>query len=116
MRVDAFAKYKIIDPLRFFQTAVNEQRFKNRLETILDSSMRQVLGSRPFAALLSEERSDLMGKIQRIVQREASGFGVDVNDVRLKRADLPDESRKAVHETDDHRPTKRSDGNPRARC
>jgi membrane protease subunit HflC len=98
MRVDAFAKYKIIDPLRFFQTAVNESRFKSRLETILDSSMRQVLGSRPFSSLLSEERSELMGKIQKIVQREANGFGVDVNDVRIKRADLPDESRRAVHE------------------
>jgi membrane protease subunit HflC len=98
MRVDAFAKYKIIDPLRFFQTAVSDNRFKTRLETILDSSMRQVLGSRPFSALLSKERSELMGRIQKIVQREANGFGVDVSDVRIMRADLPETARNAVHE------------------
>ena len=96
MRVDAFAKFKITNVLKFYQSAQNELKFKTRLDTILDSSLRQVLGSRPFKALLSEERSDLMVKISDIVNTEASGFGVEVVDVRIKRADLPDKSREAV--------------------
>jgi membrane protease subunit HflC len=97
MRVDAFAKYKIIDVLKFYQTAQNEYKFKSRLSTILDSSLRQVLGSFPFDVLLSDQRAEIMHKISNIVNTEAAGFGVEVVDVRIMRADLPDNSREAVY-------------------
>ncbi len=97
MRVDAFCKYKIIDPLRFYQTAKAEVRFKNRLDGIVDSSLRQVLGGVPFVALLSEQRRGLMQKIRDLVNQETKEFGVEVVDVRIMRADLPDASRDAVY-------------------
>lgn len=97
MRVDAYIKYRIADVLKFYQAAQNEAKFKMRLSTILDSSLRQVLGSIPFKALLSEERSGIMRKIRDIVHKEAQGFGVDIYDVRISRADLPDKSREAVY-------------------
>lgn len=98
MRVDAFTKYKIIDPLRFFQRAKDERNFKARLSPIIDSSLRQVLGSVPFKALLTPDRTILMGKIKDIVNVQSSDFGVQIIDVRITRADLPELSRNAVFE------------------
>lgn len=98
MRVDAFTKYRIVDGLKFYQTAKDDRGFKTRLAPILDSSLRQVLGGEPFISLLSPERANIMHKIKDIVHREAQGFGVEVVDVRITRADLPDESRNAVYE------------------
>lgn len=97
MRVDAFTKYKIVDPLKFYETAKDERNFKTRLESILDSSLRQVLGAVPFKALLSKERAVLMYKIRDLVDAQAKGFGVHIVDVRIMRADLPEESRNAVY-------------------
>lgn len=96
MRVDAFLKYRISDALKFYQTVKDERSFKKRLDSILESSLRQVLGGVPFTAVLSPERSKLMNQISAIVDNQAKGFGVDVLDVRIMRADLPDESRNAV--------------------
>ncbi|MBS0235919.1 MAG: protease modulator HflC [Proteobacteria bacterium] len=96
MRVDAFVKYQITDTLKFYQAAQNEVKFKARLDTILDSSLRQVLGSKPFKALLSDERAGIMRSIRDLVNNEAKSFGVAVLDVRISRADLPDKSREAV--------------------
>lgn len=98
MRVDAFTKYKIIDGLKFYQTAKDDKGFKARLAPILDSSLRQVLGGYPFRALLSDERAHMMVKIKDIVNQEAASFGVQVIDVRIMRADLPDKSREAVYD------------------
>lgn len=98
MRVDAFTKYRIIDGLKFYQTAKDERGFKQRLAPILDSSLRQVLGSKPFKILLSPERSAIMLKIREILNAEAKGFGVQIVDVRITRADLPDKSREAVYD------------------
>lgn len=98
MRVDAFTKYKIIDALKFFQAAKDENGFKARLSPILDSSLRQVLGSLPFKVLLTPERANSMLRIREIVNREAKDFGVEIVDVRIMRADLPDRSRDAVYE------------------
>ncbi len=97
VRVDAFIKYQIKDVLQFYQASQNEAKFKARLATILDSSLRQVLGSMPFKVLLSEERSSIMRKIRNIVNKEAQSFGVEIYDVRISRADLPDKSREAVY-------------------
>ena len=98
MRVDAFTKYKITDPLKFFQTVKDEFGFKARLAPILESSLRQVLGSLPFIVSLTPERSIVMSKIKEILHREAQSFGVEVVDVRIKRADLPEKSREAVYD------------------
>lgn len=96
MRVDAFLKYRISDALKFYQTVQDEQSFKKRLDSILESSLRQVLGGVPFKAVLSPERGKLMNQISTIVDGQAKSFGVDVLDVRIMRADLPDASKTAV--------------------
>ncbi len=98
MRVDAFTKYRIIDGLKFYQSAKDERGFKQRLAPILDSSLRQVLGSMSFIALLSPQRMDIMHRIKEILAEQAQDFGVEVVDVRIMRADLPDKSRDAVYD------------------
>lgn len=98
MRVDAFTKYKITDPLKFYQRAKDERNFKARLSPIIDSSLRQVLGSVPFKALLTPERTALMGKIKDLVNSQSSDFGVQIIDVRITKAELPELSRNAVFE------------------
>lgn len=98
MRVDAFAKYRIIDGLKFYETVKDDRGFKLRLAPILDSSLRQVLGSVPFTALLTSERPLIMRKIREIVAVQAKDFGVEVVDVRIMRGDLPDKSRDAVYD------------------
>jgi|CXWL01.1.fsa_nt_gi membrane protease subunit HflC len=101
--VDAFVRYRITDPLRFKQTVGNEMTMRSRLNSILESSLRQVLGSVPLSAVLSEKRSAIMGDIRNLVNLQAmgakveggadnitkGGFGIEVVDVRIKRADLP---------------------------
>jgi len=98
MRVDAFTKYRIKDALQFYKRAKDERGFKARLSPILDSSLRQVLGSVEFKTLLTKERSEMMRRIKDIVNIQAQDFGVDIVDVRIMRADLPDKSREAVYE------------------
>lgn len=98
MRVDAFTKYKIVDGLKFYQTAKDDRGFKLRLAPILDSSLRQVLGSKAFITLLTPERASIMLQIREIVAHQAKDFGVEVVDVRIMRADLPDKSREAVYD------------------
>jgi modulator of FtsH protease HflC len=98
MRVDAFTKYKIKDALQFYKRAKDERGFKSRLSPILDSSLRQVLGEVEFRALLSHQRSEMMTKITAIVNEQAKDFGVEIVDVRIMRADLPDKSREAVYD------------------
>jgi len=96
--VDAFTKYRIVDGLKFYQTAKDDRGFKTRLAPILDSSLRQVLGSRAFITLLTPERAKIMLQIREIVATQAKDFGVEVVDVRIMRADLPDKSREAVYD------------------
>ncbi|MDF3047743.1 MAG: Hflc protein [Candidatus Midichloriaceae bacterium] len=98
MRVDAFTKYRIVDGLKFYQTAKDDRGFKTRLAPILDSSLRQVLGSKAFITLLTPERAKTMLQIREIVAGQAKDFGVEVVDVRIMRADLPDKSREAVYD------------------
>lgn len=91
--VDAFARYRIVDPLLFFQSAGSEAAMRARLSAIVNASLRNVLGSVPFSAVLSNRRSELMRQISDLVVGEAKAFGVEVQDVRIMRADLhPDNS------------------------
>ena len=87
--VDAFARFRIVDPLRMIQTVGTEDRVAEALSRILGSRLRNELGKQPFAALLSPERSELMEDIQRSVNRQARQYGAEIVDVRIKRADLP---------------------------
>jgi modulator of FtsH protease HflC len=94
--VDAFARYRISDPLRFRQSTGNELVFRTRLEPIIFSSLRSVLGEVSLFAVLSEDRLQLMSRIQREANEALERFGVEVVDVRIKRADLPAENSQAI--------------------
>ena len=96
MVVDAFARFRIVDPLRFFQTVNNEQGIQSRLATIVSSNLRRVLGEVQMSRVLTEERASLMRNIRDAVNKEAAGFGVDVIDVRIRRVDLPEENSQAI--------------------
>lgn len=90
LEVDAYARYRIVDPLRMSITAGTERRVEEALRPILGSSLRNELGKRPFAALLSPERGAVMDNIQTRLNKVARQYGAQIVDVRIKRADLPD--------------------------
>jgi membrane protease subunit HflC len=90
LQVDAFARYRIVDPLRMYISARSEQNVSDQLRPILGSALRNELGRRPFAALLSPERGQMMNNIQQALNRVASQYGVQIVDVRINRADLPE--------------------------
>ena len=87
--VDAFARFRVTDPVRMYQTVRTEDRLKEELSRILSSRIRNELGSQRFDALLSPERTQSMENIQQAVNRSAQAYGAEVIDVRIKRADLP---------------------------
>lgn len=90
LEVDAFARYRIVNPLQMYISAGSERRVGEALRPILGSALRNELGKRPFAALLSPERGQLMDNIQAGLARVAKQYGAEIVDVRIKRADLPD--------------------------
>jgi membrane protease subunit HflC len=95
--VDSFTRFRITDPLLFFQTAgAQESGIRGRLSSIVVSSMRRVLGNEPLLAVLSADRARIMGEIRRQVNEEARRFGVGIEDVRIRRADLPEENTQAI--------------------
>ena len=92
LQVDAFARYRIVDPLQMYISAQSEERVSDQLKPILGSALRNELGKRPFAALLSPERGQLMDNIESALNRVAKQYGAEIIDVRIKRADLPEGS------------------------
>jgi modulator of FtsH protease HflC len=90
LNVDAYARFRIVDPLRTYITAGNEQRVADQLRPILGSALRNELGKVEFARLLSPERGQIMDNIQAGLNRVARQYGAEIVDVRIKRADLPD--------------------------
>ena len=90
LQVDAFARYRIVDPLQMYISARTEERVSEQLRPILGSALRNELGRRPFAALLSPERGQMMENIQNALNRVARQYGAAIVDVRIKRADLPE--------------------------
>jgi membrane protease subunit HflC len=96
--VDAFARYKIDDPLRFYQTVGTVEAANARLSTVVTSRLRRVLGEATFIQLVRDERDELMGRIRDQVDREARAFGIAVVDVRIRRADLPEQNSQAVYQ------------------
>lgn len=89
LEVDAFARFRVVDPLRMVRTAVSETRVREQLTPLFSSSLRNELGKRQFAALLSPERDEVMNNIQASLQKLASQYGVQIIDVRINRAELP---------------------------
>jgi membrane protease subunit HflC len=95
--VDSFTRYRITDPLLFFQTVgATEQGIRARLGSIVTSAIRRVLAAESLLAVLSSDRPRIMGEIRRQVHEEARRFGIEVADVRIRRADLPDENTQAI--------------------
>ncbi|MBX9899118.1 MAG: protease modulator HflC [Qipengyuania sp.] len=92
LQVDAYARFRVIDPVRMVERAGSEDTLRTQLAPILSSTIRQELGRRPFATLLTAERGDAMNNIRSSLDRQARQYGAQIIDVRIKRADLPDGS------------------------
>ncbi|KRR20478.1 protease modulator HflC [Bradyrhizobium retamae] len=95
--VDAFARYRIIDPLRFLQTVDSIEGANSRLSTLMVSSLRRVLGEASFITVVRDERPQLMGRMREQVDRAAADMGISVVDLRIRRADLPEQNSQAVY-------------------
>ncbi len=96
--VDAFARYRIKDPLRFYQSIGTIQAANIQLTTLLNASLRRVLGEVTFIQVVRDEREALMARIRDQLDHEADGYGIQVVDVRIRRADLPEQNSQAVYE------------------
>jgi membrane protease subunit HflC len=96
--VDAFARYRIKDPLRFYQTLGSIQAANIQLTTLLNASLRRVLGEVTFINVVRDERDALMNRIREQLDREAASYGISVIDVRIRRADLPEQNSQAVYQ------------------
>lgn len=95
--VDAFAKYKIVNPVKFIQTVHNYSSANLRLNRTLESSMRTVIGRNPLNTLLTDQRANLMYQIRDLVHSETIAFGIELIDVRILKADLPKENSEAIY-------------------
>jgi len=96
--VDAFARYRIKNPLRFYQSVGTIQAANLQLTTLLNASLRRVLGEVTFIKVVRDEREALMGRIRDQLDKEADGYGIQVVDVRIRRADLPEQNSQAVYQ------------------
>ena len=96
--VDAFARYKIKDALRFYQTLGSIQGANSQLTILLNSALRRVLGEATFTHVVRDQRAELMERILGLVDKEAAGYGISVVDVRIRRADLPEQNSQAVYQ------------------
>jgi membrane protease subunit HflC len=96
--VDAFARWRIVDPLRFYQTLTNDAGAEVRLTPILSSDLRRVLGSQTFSTMLSGARAELMHDIRDNMNQESRKFGVEIVDVRIRHADLPQQNSNAIYQ------------------
>jgi modulator of FtsH protease HflC len=96
--VDAFARYRIKDALRFYTSVGSIQAANLQLTTLLNASLRRVLGEVNFIAVVRDEREKLMSRIRDQLDKEADGYGIQVVDVRIRRADLPEQNSQAVYQ------------------
>ncbi|KJV63420.1 MULTISPECIES: protease modulator HflC [Ehrlichia] len=94
--VDSYAKYRIVDSVKFYQTVRNETGLKNRLSSIIESNIREKIGNVSLINFLNEARSEVMAVIQEGVSKDSKKFGIEMIDVRIKRADLPEENSMAI--------------------
>ena len=96
--VDAFARYRIKDPLRFFQTLGSKPAADSQLNILLNSALRRVLGEATFIQVVRDERAALMSRIRDLIDHEAANYGIEVVDARIRRADLPEQNSQAVYQ------------------
>ena len=96
--VDAFARYRIKNALRFYQSIGSIQAANIQLTTLLNASLRRVLGEVTFIKVVRDERESLMARIRDQLDKEADGYGIQVVDVRIRRADLPEQNSQAVYQ------------------
>ena len=96
--VDSFARYRIVDPLKFFQTVRNEATFSDRFGRIINAAVRGVIAQYSLSSLLSEDRSKIMSSIQSIVKNEEKSFGVQIIDIRIGRTDLTEQVSQNVYQ------------------
>jgi modulator of FtsH protease HflC len=96
--VDAFARYRINDALRFYQAVGSIEGANSRLSTLLNASLRRVLGESTLTHVVKDERAGLMARVREQVDREAAAFGITIVDVRIRRADLPEQNSQAVYQ------------------
>ena len=95
--VDTYARFKIINPLLFYQSVGTELAADQRLSSIISASLRRIVGNVELQAVISTQRANIMKEIREDVNNETKGFGIDVVDVRLRRADLPQENEDAIY-------------------
>jgi membrane protease subunit HflC len=96
--VDAYTRYRITDPLRFYQTAYNENAARVRLGAIVNGVVKRVVGTVTLGSILSPDRAKIMQDITKQVNAEAKEFGIDVIDVRIRHADLPEANNQAIYD------------------
>ncbi|QPF93477.1 protease modulator HflC [Bradyrhizobium commune] len=96
--VDAFARYRIKDALRFYQSVGSIQAANLQLTSLLNAALRRVLGEVNFITVVRDDREKLMGRIREQLDKEADGYGIEVVDVRIRRADLPEQNSQAVYQ------------------
>ena len=96
--VDAFARYRIKNALRFYQSVGSIQAANIQLTTLLNASLRRVLGEVTFIQVVRDQRADLMARIRDLINTEAQGYGIEVVDARIRRADLPEQNSQAVYQ------------------
>ena len=96
--VDAFARYRINDALKFYQAVGSVEGANSRLSTLLNAALRRVLGESTLTHVVRDERAALMARVREQLDREASNFGITVVDVRIRRADLPEQNSQAVYQ------------------
>jgi membrane protease subunit HflC len=96
--VDSFARYRIVDPLKYYQTVRNVQGVRSRVGDLLESSLRRVLGGATLSEAVRDKRDALMQQIKSQVNTQAATFGIEIVDVRTKRADLPPQNSASVYQ------------------
>ncbi len=94
--IDNFAKWRIVDPLKFYEAFRTEQAARSRLDDIIYSELRVDLGLQDLSEIISKNRSEIMATVTRITNKVALEYGIEIVDVRIKRADLPEENERAV--------------------
>jgi membrane protease subunit HflC len=95
--VDAFARYRIHDALRFYQSLGSKEAADSQLASLLNSALRRVLGEATFIHVVRDQRADLMARIRELIDQEAESYGIQVVDARIRRADLPEQNSQAVY-------------------
>jgi membrane protease subunit HflC len=96
--VDAFARYRIRNPLLFYQSVSTIEGANSRLSTLLNASLRRVLGEATLTHVVRDQREELMARVREQLDREAANLGIQVVDVRIRRADLPEQNSQAVYQ------------------